>query len=151
MLERKKRRMTTTSTIEDFASRTLLVMRYFFSSSERFFCHRSMADCILEWEGKGGREWKDLLLDSGQNHKFMSILEIQLDPFLPPLSLLPPHLTLISCLSCFCTSAALARRASLTARSSSETTGSRRAVRSQMAISRLSSAMCGGSLFLSRT
>ena len=39
--------MTTSSTIEDFVSRILLVMRYFPSSSDRFFCHRSIADCML--------------------------------------------------------------------------------------------------------
>ena len=54
VFERKKRRMTTSSTIEDFVSRILLVMRYFPSSSDRFFCHRSIADCMLGGR-KGGR------------------------------------------------------------------------------------------------
>ncbi len=153
--------MTTRRTADDLARRILLVMRYFCSSSVRFLCQRSSAVCMLGgvvcvcvcvcarvhacacaracvwWEGRGeggerGVNWR-------QREGCPGEYSVRL------------YLTLICCRSCLRTSLAFDLRASRTALSSSETTGRRTAVLSQMAISLLSSAMCGGSLFLSRT
>lgn len=120
--------MTTSRTADDLARRTLFVMRYFCSSSAKFLCHRSSAVCMLERRSEVRGQVK---MDTG-----------------------PPtvgYLVSICCRSCSLTSLAFALRASRTALSSSETTGRRRAVLSQIAISLLSSATCGGSLFLRRT
>lgn len=60
VLEKKKRRMATRSTREDFTRSTRLVMWYFDSNSERFLCQRSCADLMLggreRREGGGGEE-----------------------------------------------------------------------------------------------